>query len=438
MSATPSELAQIIELANNQLACLKARAKKVQDKYDYVNADNDVNDIGISTPVKMLNTKPGIGWASRAINTVSDRLIFDAFAKDSFGINDTFNDINARPTIKKVVSDTMIAGCAFLLIADETFIPFTALEATGVVNQKTGMLKYGLAVTAWHKRNKRYSFGRPKDYLLLTPNATHKFVNGTYAGTINNPTGRCLLHPVIHRASTDRPLGRSRITNTARRVINEVARTKRRYEIAAEFYSTPQRYINGLAAGAEKDENLDATIGKVWAINKDENDDKPEIGQLAQMSIDQFENQKKGLARDFCAETALTLRNLGYETGNPTSDEALRTMSDDLLLECQNAQVDIGEQIKQAAITLRLAIDQNDAIADGLKAIKPVWRPIFQQDLSKLGDALYKIFDNMPELKGTFWSYQQLGMTVAEAEELMEARKREASSNFMIGGDENA
>jgi len=149
------------------------------------------------------------------------------------------------------------------------------------------------------------------------------------------------------------------------------------------------------------------------------------------MSIDGFEKSKKDKARDFCAATGLTLRNLGYETGNPTSAESLSAMSDDLLLEAQQAQGEMGEQIKQVAITLRLALDGNNVVPDNLNNLAPAWKPIFQMDIGKTGDAMFKLFEVMPELKGTVTAYRMLGVGIREAEELAAARGKLADGGFM-------
>lgn len=431
-----------IATASKLLKCLSERSVRVQDKYDYYNADNEVRDFGISVPMKMVNSRPGIGWASRCVNTLADRVVFEGFAGDTFSINDSFAGIQATNIINKAKHDAFIAGCAFVAIADQNgrtvLIPFTAMEATGIVDQTTGLLSMGLAVTAWEvvsgdSRKKLARVYGPKDYVVFTPEYTAIFENRTLYDIYPNATGRTLLHPLTHKSSADRPLGKSRITNTARRIIQEVGRVKRRYEIAGEFYSTPQRYINGLAEGAEKDASLDSTIGKVWAINKDEDGEKPEIGVLTQMSISQFSDAKKDLARDFCAETALTLRNLGYETGNPSSPESLAAMSDDLLLEAQTSQTEMGEQIKQLAITYRMVEDNSDTMPDGMKTLVPAWKPIFQIDLGAAGDAMFKLFEVMPELQGSIQGYRLLGISMRDAEELAAKRAAMASKTFMGG-----
>lgn len=296
-----------------------------------------------------------------------------------------------------------------------------------------------MAVTKWAEpqpKRKGIRFA-PYDYIIFHPSFTAIYQGRTISEVIPNPTGRCLLHPITHRASADRPLGKSRLTNTARRIINEVGRQKRREEIAEEFYSLPQRYISGLAQGAKKDADLDSAIGKVWAITVDDEGNKPDVGALQQMSIDGFTGAKKDKARDFCAETALTLRNLGYETSNPSTPESLAAMSDDLLLEAINSQDEMGKQIKELCITLRMAIDENDTVPTQLRQIIPAWKPIFQVDLAGAGDAMVKLQQAMPELIGTIAGYRMLGIGIREAEELQARRLAAQNNSFMGGGNNN-
>lgn len=431
-------------LANKLVTQLAECEPNVQNKYEYYDADNDIRDYGIATPAKFVHLKPGIGWAARAVNTLADRVVFEGFAGDKFGINEYLENIGGTGVINASKHDAFIAGCAFIAIGDDAdadgnllkvLIPFTAAEATGCVDQTTGLLKYGMAVTRWaqpqpKKRGVRFA---PADYIVFTPVYTAIFINRTLAELVPNATGRTLLHPLTHRSSAKRPLGKSRLTNTARRIINEVGRQKRREEIAEEFYALPQRYINGLAEGVKKDPNLDTAIGKMITITKDEDGEKPELGQFAQMSIDQFETAKKDKARDFCAETGLTLRNLGYETGNPSSAESLVAMSDDLLLEATNSQEEMGKQIKELAITLRLAVDDNNQVPDKLRSIVPAWKPIFNVDIGATGDALFKLFEVMPELQGSIASYRFLGIGIKEAEELS-AKRAASTAGTVFGG----
>ena len=460
MELTPEQQLIIADLetkAEKLILNLGRYERYQQIKYDYYGADHETRDYGISVPNKMRFLKPGIGWASRAVNILSDRVVFDGFANDTFGVNDLFANINALPVINKSKHDAIITGVAFVAVGDrdsdgdiddsddgtdptvpqKILVPFTSLEATGFVDEQTGLLKAGMAVTRWAvpkvqvAGRKRLLAYDPRDYIVFTPQWTAIFKDMELDEIIPNPTGRCLLMPIVRRPTVERPLGQGRVNNVVRRIVDEVARLKRREEVAEEFYSLPQRYITGLAEGAKKDPNLDSAIGKVWAITKDEDGDKPDIGQLPQMSIDGFVGAKKDKARDFCAETGLTLRNLGYETGNPTSADSLEAMSDDLVLEAQACQAEMGEQIKQIAITLRMAMDGTNVIPDALKNMLPAWKPIFKVDIGQAGDAMFKLFTAMPELVGTVESYQMLGIGLRQAEQLQKLREANKTNSFM-------
>ena len=443
----PDEFTNAVnEVATKLLNKLQTLAWSAGVKYEYYNATQGVVDLGISVPKKFKNMKPGVGWASRAVNTIADRINFDGFANDNFGINELFDETGAAAILNKAKTDALIAGCSFVAAmptdgGSVKLLPFTATEATGNIDQRTDLLDTGLAVVRWYpyEDNIYTGFWRdwskvglvPADYILFAKDFTAYFINQQLVRVIENPTGRPLLHVLTHRQSADRPFGKSRISNTVRHIVDEVGRLKIRYEIAAEFYSAPQRYINGLAEGAMDDANLESAMGKIWGITRDEDGEKPEIGQLAQMSINQFSDQKKDLARDFCAETALTLRNLGYETANPTSAESLSAMSDDLLLEAQESQQEFGREFKEIAISMRMVLDGNNTIPERLRAIDPTWKPLFQIDVGSAGDAVYKLIQAMPELAGTTTLYRMLGMNIREAEALSRSTAMARPSNFM-------
>ena len=438
-----NEIQSKADLLLNKLQTL---AFSAGNKYEYYNATQKLVDLGISLPKKFKNMKPGVGWASRAVNTLSDRINFDGFANDSYGINDMLERAYAAPTLAKAKRDALVAGCSFVATLPRDgqveLLPFTATEATGVMNQKTGLLEWGLAVIEWYPFDNKYTTYQgwskvgliPRDYILFGADFTAYFVNQQLAYIAENPTGRPLLHAITHRQSADRPFGKARISNTVRRIIDEVGRLKVRYEIAAEFYSSPQRYVNGLADGSIDGAKFEAALGKIWTITKDEDGEKPEIGQLAQMSINQFSDQKKDLARDFCAETALTLRNLGYETAIPTSAESLSAMSDDLLLEAQECQAEFGRQFKEIAISMRQILNRSADMPEGLREIEPTWKPVFQLDVGSAGDAAYKLIQAMPELAGTVTLYRMLGISTREAEELANKAKTARPADFMLAG----
>ncbi len=93
------------KLSSSLLKTLAIHEPRVLAKYSYYNADNEIRDFGVSSPKSMINTMPGIGWASRSVNTLSDRVVFDGFANDTFGINDYWTSIGAYSVVTKAKHD---------------------------------------------------------------------------------------------------------------------------------------------------------------------------------------------------------------------------------------------------------------------------------------------------------------------------------------------
>ena len=76
----------ILQQAERLTKKLGKRVYKTAEKYRYYNAENTVGDLGISLPKNFTMVKPGVGWASRAVNTLGDRLNFDGFINDTFSL----------------------------------------------------------------------------------------------------------------------------------------------------------------------------------------------------------------------------------------------------------------------------------------------------------------------------------------------------------------
>lgn len=109
-------------------------------------------------------------------------------------------------------------------------------------------------------------------------------------------------------------------------------------------------------------------------------------------------------------------------------------MSDDLLLEATNSQAEMGKQFKEIMITLQLAINGNATVPDNLRELAPAWKPIFTADIGQVGDAMFKLFQAMPELVGTVEGYQMMGIGIRQAEALVQRRQQNNTAQFMNNG----
>lgn len=437
--------AQLESLSRKLLGIIVSKRQKVQLKYDYYEAEQQVRDLGISMPAKLLALQSGLGWASKAVDVVADRLSFDAFENDRLGINQLYAIADETEAVDQAKHDALIAGCSFIAIVDDEsivgkrFVPFSALEATGVLNTTTGLLQYGLAITQYNRDEKLASkyntepLNMAEDWVLFGEDFTAIYEKRQLVRIIRNTTGRNLLHLLANRPTTKQPFGRSVISRECRLLIQAGLRTMRRSEVAGEFYSSPQRYLIGVSEEFEKDESMDLQLGKIAVIEKDGDGDKPEAGQWTQHSMTPYSDQLKMFAQQFCAKTGLTLHSLGFDTSNPTSAESYEAQNEDLRLLVDRTAKHFGFVLKKMAITLRLAASDTNVITDDMRAIVPHWEPVFKVDIGPAGDAFNKIIQTVPELKQSNRMFYMLGMSVAEAERYTQQQQTADLSSIMSG-----
>ena len=171
-------------------------------------------------------------------------------------------------------------------------------------------------------------------------------------------------------------------------------RTLKRSEISAEFYSFPQKYVLGTSNEAEQLDKWKATISSLLEITKDEDGDKPVVGQFTQQSMSPYTEQLRTFAALFAGETGLTLDDLGFVTDNPSSAEAIKSSHEGLRLAARKAQRTFGSGFLNAGYLAACVRDDFAYQRQQLYLTRPVWEPVFEPDaatLSGIGDAVGKI-----------------------------------------------
>ena len=355
---------------------------------------------GITIPKNIRATyRSVIGWTSKAVDSLADRLVFREFENDNFEVNEIFNVNNPDIFFDSVVLSTMIASCSFVYVSkgDESEYPklqvIEASNATGVIDPITGLLKEGYAVL---ERDKN---GNPVLEAYFTAERTDYYKDGKYYASYDNPTGHPLLIPVIHRPDAVRPFGRSRITRAGMYYQEYAKRTLERADITAEFYSFPQKYVLGTSQDSEKMDTWKATISSMLEFTKDEDGDVPKLGQFTTPSMTPFTEQLKTAAAGFAGETGLTLDDLGFISDNPSSVEAIKASHENLRLAGRKAQRSIGAGLLNVAFLSACLRDEFPYSRSQFQGTKAKWEPLFEADahtLTLIGDGAIKLNQAIP------------------------------------------
>lgn len=386
-----------IEYLKNKL---RSKRSRVKTRYEYYEMKNVFRDYTGIIPPEFGYLKPILGWCAKAVDSLSDRLIFDNFDNDNFNINSIFDQNSRDIFFDNAVLSALISSCCFVYIsADENNYPRLQIidggNATGIIDPITNLLTEGYAVL------ERDDCGTVKSDAYFTADATYITVNGK-TQAYSNPAPYPLLVPIIYRPDAVRPFGHSRISRACMGLTQSALRTLKRSEVAAEFYSFPQKYVLGLSEDAEFNKRF-ATISSFLNFSKDGDGDRPTVGQFQQQSMTPYTEQLKTIASMFAGETGLTLDDLGFSTDNPSSAEAIKAGHETLRLTARKAQRTFGTGFLNVGYLSACLRDDYAYNRQVMYETKPTWQPIFEPDaagLAGIGDAILKINQAVPGFIG--------------------------------------
>ena len=374
--------------------------RRVDTRYTYYDSKYQERDLGLVIPPDIRQRyRSCLGWCTKAVDALADRLVFKEFAEDNFELNEIFNLNNPDIFFDSAILSALIASCAFVYISmgDEGYPRLQVIEAsnaTGILDPITGLLREGYAVLD------RDDKGKPTLEAHFLRDRTDFYNGNDLVDSRSNPADAPLLVPIIHRPDAVRPFGRSRITRACMYYQGHAKRTLERADITAEFYSFPQKYIVGLSQTAEPMDKWKATISSMLQFTKDEDGDAPKLGQFTSTSMSPFTEQLKTIASSFAGETGLTLDDLGFVTDNPSSAEAIKASHETLRVTARKAQRCFGSGFLNVGYVARCLADDHNYVRNQFYLTKPKWYPVFEPDmaaLSGVGDAAIKINQAVPD-----------------------------------------
>lgn len=380
---------------------LEAKRTRVNLRYSYYEMKQLVLDLGISTPPDLRYWMGALGWTSKAVDSLADRLVFREFENDNLGMADIFAMNNQDVLIDSAILGALISSCDFIYISkDGGEVKLQVIDggnATGIMDPNTMMLKEGYAVL------ERDLSGKALAEAHFIKGSTIIYRNGVLADIYNNFAPYPLLVPIVNRPDAKRPFGHSRISRACMSIVNAAIRTAKRSEIAAEFYSYPQKYISGLSQDATMMDKWKATMSSMLAVEVDDNGNKPTLGQFQQASMSPHTEQLRMFAGLFAGETGLTLDDLGFPSQNPSSAEAIKSSHENLRLTARKAQRDFSIGLLNTGYLAACVRDNTEYLRQMINLTKAKWEPVFEPDaamLSVIGDGAIKINQSVPGFFG--------------------------------------
>lgn len=380
------------------LVKLGSKSAYVSSRYAMYEQDYLPRPFPTIVPEKFRQLIHVLGWATKSVNMLSDRVVFEQFGNDIINANQIWDYNDGDILSDSLVLSALISSCSFIYIsADADGYPrlqaIDGSRATGVIDPQTHMLSEGVAVL------ERDSLSLPVKTAYFTPEETFVFDNEGNVSRYENPTGFPLLVPVCHRPSEVKPFGRSRITPASIGYIHDAALVLMRTHCAGEFYAFPQKYALGLSSEVEFDE-AQATMAAFLKVTQDENGEKPSFGQFQQASMTPYIDELRSKAALFAGENDMTIDDLGFSTDNPATRESIEAAHESLRMSARKAQRSFGSGFKNAAFLAACLRDGRKYGRQIMADITCEWRPIFEpspSSLSGIGDAVTKIQQAFPD-----------------------------------------
>ena len=378
---------------------LKDKQTRVETCYKYYNQKDEMdNSQAITENKKMQQITKKVGWIPKAVDSLANRLQFSSFGHDDeLLVNDIFLRNNRDVLFKTMFKGAIISSCDFVYISKNTdgtarLQVIDGYNATGVIDTSTMLLTEGYAVL----ERDGYT-GKPSLEAYFTKGKTQYFSNQDYTEPIeeiNNVLDYPLLVPIIYNPDATRPFGRSLISDSLMKYVDDAKETLRLMSVSAQFYSFPQKWVTGLDNRVEQFDKWKMVMSAMMAFARDEDGNAPTVGQFQQQSMSPYNDQLKTLASMFSGETGLTLDDLGFTTSNPSSAEAIKATHESLRLMARSAQETFEVGIINVAFLAKSLESNFQFKRSQFAKLKIRWKPVFEIDatmLSGIGDGVIKI-----------------------------------------------
>ena len=392
------------ELKGRDYLVSKLAGKKtwVKTRYNYYEQDRLRPNPSPVMPKKLSALyEAKLGWCTKAVDSLANRLVFDGFDNDNFDLWEIFEYNNKDVFFDSAIRSALISACCFIYIsADEEDYPrlqvIDGKNATGIIDPITNLLTEGYAVIEADDKGNVL-----KDAYFTAENTIFREIGAGYSHdiVIENATGYPLLVPIIYKPDANRPFGQSRISKDCMNLEDKARWAVTDMAVSNEFNSFPQKYVLGTA----EESNLDtvrATYTSFLEISKDEDGDKPTMGQFAQASAAPMIDTLTTYAKLFAGLTGLTIDDLGFASENPASAEAIKAGHGDLERLAAKAQDTFGSGFLNVGLVAACLRDNYSYRRRVLYETVPIWKPAFVMDnaaIGSFGDAVLKINQAVPD-----------------------------------------
>lgn len=398
-------------------------------------------NLGIALPQGMRGLEIGCAWGAKTVDVLAARSMFDGFVgADGAPVDELTAIVEANNLIAeypRATRDELKIGCTFAtLYKDAKYgckIRFHSAEnAAAIWDGNKGRIGAGFTIID-EDEDERESRSASVVYfytdtaVIVLTRSGKEWTATRYAQKM----GRPLMEPLIWNATTGKPLGRSRIKEPIRRLIQGYVRTIANATIGLEFSTAPQKYLLGVSEDmydALINDKFKQYVGNlIAATTNPDTGEKPTFGQLPQGNISPHVEMIRILATQFSAATGLTVTDTGIvNDANPTSSDAILAQTQTLVAMAQELNTGNGDALQtiaRMALAISRDITLDDLTEDDLKIVAHFKNPAMPS-VAVTADAAIKIASARESFAQTDTFLEMIGFSQADIRRIKAQEQR--------------
>lgn len=427
----PRERVMLADLFDIYNAHAPANAEK-ERYYEGSVSLGEVN-LGLAIPNRIRNLSVKCAWGAKAVDVLAARSMFDGYVTESGQAAETIDRIVRDNRLifeyGKACRDELKYGCTFATLSADVpgscRIRFhSPTTAAAKWDGARGGIAYGMAVIAM-SRLTAGDVWQPRILNLYTDDAVvvirRNETDAYFAEYLRHQMGRPLMEPMIWNATSAKPLGRSRLKDPIRSMIQGYIRTMANAAIALEFSTAPQKYLLGIT-----DEQYDKLVDKKFqqyvgsillGTTNPDTGEKPAFGQLPQGTLTPHVEQLRILATQFSAATGLPITDTGVvNDANPTSSDAILAQTQTLVRMAEDLNAGNGSALHTIGLMAQAIAGETmiDRLSDEEKGIMPHFKNPAMPSVAVTADAALKIATARPGFAQTNTFLEMVGFQQAD------------------------
>jgi hypothetical protein len=402
--------------------------------------------LGISIPPQLKSLHTVIGWPRVGVESLEERLDLEAFrwadGADSSELTEIAeaNDLFDESSLAHL--DALTYGRGYLAVGSgdcggEDCPPLISVESPlDMTLMWDARLRMPVAALRECQAD-GYVESDPEDRMvvLYLPDQTVRAIPSPSGGwvVVDRDMHDLGVVPVVRIANRQRTadrIGRSEITPEVMSITDAACRRLMGMEVASEFYGAPQRYILGASESAFQDADGTAKsawetyIGRVLALERDEDGNVPDVGQFAAHDPTGMTKIIDLYARIMASQMSVAPHVLGYSSDNPASADAIRFADNRQVKKAERRIRRFGAGWQDA---MRLALWIRDGEPpEKARRIETVWRNPATPTVAAQVDATVKLVQAGVLPADSDVTLEMAGFTEAQRQRIAADRRRGA------------